>query len=112
MKKTPTSQEIQNFQPKCLEPPGANIGRSIAVTATGFVLPCCWLDDPKNDHALENEFHMKDEHLALKNVEKIEDIYGSKEWAHFFDTLINNPSCAMKQCQYKCGNREKDTYKR
>ena len=55
---------------------------------------------------------MKDEHLALKNVDKVEDIYSSKEWAHFFDTLINNPSCAMKQCQYKCGNREKDTYKR
>ena len=46
------------------------------------------------------------------NVEKVEDIYGSKEWVHFFDTLINNPSCAMKQCQYKCGNREKDTYKK
>ena len=33
------------------------------------------LDDPKNDHQLENEFHMKDEHLALKNVDKLEDIY-------------------------------------
>ena len=56
MNKTPTSQEIQNFQPKCLGPEGANVGRSIAVTATGFVLPCCWLDRPDNfDKIMEDK---------------------------------------------------------
>ena len=46
------------------------------------------------------------------NDNSLEEIYGSKEWEHFFDSLINNPSCALKQCQYKCGNLEKDTYKK
>ena len=48
MKKTPTDQEIQNFQPKCLlplpppnSPPAERQG--ISFTATGFVLPCCYL---------------------------------------------------------------------
>tara|TARA_B100001123_G_C14928051_1_gene874528 strand:- start:135 stop:458 length:324 start_codon:yes stop_codon:yes gene_type:complete len=100
------------IKPRCLTFQPKSYHKPAAYTADGFMLPCCWLDDPKNDHALENEFHMKDDHLALKNVNTIEEIYGSKEWAHFFDTLINNPSCAMKQCQYKCGNREKDTYKK
>ena len=53
------------------------------------------------------------EHIAGNlNDNSLEEIYGSKEWEHFFDSLINNPSCALKQCQYKCGNLEKDTYKK
>ena len=76
------------------------------------MLPCCWLDDSKNDYDIEERFKLKATHLAVENNDKLEDIYGSKEWEHFFDTLVNNPSCAMKQCQYKCGNLEKDNYKK
>ena len=61
----------------------------------------------KTINSVEKVFHLKDEHLALKNNDKLEDIFGSKEWEHFFDSLLNNPSCTPKQCQYKCGNREK-----
>jgi len=100
------------IKPRCLTFQPKSYHKPAAYTADGYMLPCCWLDDPKNDHQLENEFHMKDEHLALKNNDKLEDIFGSKEWEHFFDSLINNPSCAPKQCQYKCGNLEKDTYKK
>ena len=75
MKKTPTDQEIQNFQPKCLRPSGANIGRSIAVTATGFVLPCCWLDRPDgSDNLLEDE-----KTISLKNIEGGFVIIGDNE---------------------------------
>ena len=69
------------IKPRCLTFQPKSYHKPAAYTADGFMLPCCWLDDPKNDHALENEFHMKDEHLALKNVDKVEDIYSSKEWA-------------------------------
>ena len=57
------------IKPRCLTFQPKSYHRPAAYTADGYMLPCCWLDDPKNDHALENEFHMKDEHLALKNVE-------------------------------------------
>ena len=86
MKKTPTNQEIQNFQPKCLGPPGANIGRSIAVTATGFVLPCCWLDRPDNfDEIMEDEkiSPLFDEALHIDNNDTIEDIVSSNPWQKF-----------------------------
>ena len=99
------------IKPRCLTYEPKSYHKPAAYTADGFMLPCCWLDDPKNDHGVEEVFHLKDEHLALKNNDKLEDIFGSEEWEHFFDTLINNPSCALKQCQYKCGNREKDNYK-
>ena len=92
------------IKPRCLTYKPKSYHKPAAYTADGYMLPCCWLDDPKNDYDIEERFKLKEEHLALDNVEKIEDIYGSKEWEHFFDTLINNPSCAMKQCQYKCGN--------
>ena len=46
----------------------------------------------KNDHGV-GEVSFKDEELALKNNDKLEDIYGSKQWEHFFDTLINSTSC-------------------
>ena len=100
------------IMPRCLTYEPKSYHKPAAYTADGFMLPCCWLDDPKNDHGVEEKFHLKDEELALKNNDKLEDIYGSKQWEHFFDTLINNPSCALKQCQYKCGNLEKDKYKR
>ena len=99
------------IKPRCLTYEPTSYHKPAAYTADGFMLPCCWLDDPKNDHGVEEKFHLKDEELALKNNDKLEDIYGSKQWEHFFDTLVNNPSCALKQCQYKCGNLEKDNYK-
>ena len=99
------------IKPRCLTYEPKSYHKPAAYTADGFMLPCCWLDDPKNDHSVEEVFHLKDEHLALKNNDKLEDIFGSKEWEHFFDSLLNNPSCTPKQCQYKCGNREKDNYK-
>ncbi len=100
------------IKPRCLTFQPKSYHKPAAYTSDGYMLPCCWLDDPKNDHGVSEVFHLKDEHLALKNVNSLEDIYGSKEWEHFFDSLINNPSCALKQCQYKCGNLEKDTYKK
>ena len=99
-------------EPRCLTFQPKSYHKPAAYTSDGYMLPCCWLDDPKNDHGVSEVFHLKDEHLALKNVNSLEDIYGSKEWEHFFDSRINNPSCALKQCQYKCGNLEKDTYKK
>ena len=105
------SKEIK-IKPRCLTYTPKSYHKPAAYTADGYMLPCCWLDDPKNDYDIEERFKLKATHLAVENNDKLEDIYGSKEWEHFFDTLVNEPSCAMKQCQYKCGNLEKDNYKK
>ena len=52
------------YEPKSYHKPAA-------YTADGFMLPCCWLDDPKNDHGVEEKFHLKDEELALKNTKNL-----------------------------------------
>ena len=98
---TPLDPKCLNFIHKKTE------HKSGAYTSDGWMLPCCWLDDPKNDYGVEY-FGMKDDHLRVRNVDSLNDIYTSDEWDHFFDTLLNNPERAMKHCQYKCGNLKKD----
>jgi len=95
------------IKPRCLTFEPKSYHKPAAYTSDGFMLPCCWLDDPKNDYGVEY-FGMKDDHLRVKNVDSLRDIYTSDEWDHFFDTLLNNPERAMKHCQYKCGNLKKD----
>ena len=107
--KIPLHQEefVLEIKPRCLTFDPKSYHKPAAYTSDGFMLPCCWLDDPKNDFGVEY-FGLKDEHLRVKNVKELKDIFQSDEWDHFFDTLLNNQEQAMKHCQYKCGNLKKD----
>ena len=42
---------------------------------------------------------------------KIEDIFESKEWKEFVDTLVKKPQNAAKICWYFCG-RKMNSYSR
>ena len=95
------------IEPRCLTFNPKSYHKPAAYTSDGFMLPCCWLDDPKNDFGVEY-FGLKDDHLRVKNVEKLEDIFKSEEWDFFFHTLLNDQQRAMKHCKYKCGNLRKD----
>ena len=95
------------IKPRCLTFEPKAYHKPAAYTSDGFMLPCCWLDDPKNDFGVEY-FGLKDEHLRVKNVDKIEDIFKSEEWDFFFHTLLHDQRRAMKHCKYKCGNLRKD----
>jgi len=95
------------IKPRCLTFEPKAYHKPAAYTSDGFMLPCCWLDDPKNDFGVEY-FGLKDDHLRVKNVDSLEEIFKSDEWDHFFDTLLNNQGQAMKHCKYKCGNLKKD----
>ena len=104
---TPIDQEIQNFQPKCLGPEGRNIGRSIAVSATGFVLPCCWLGRPSSpmDEKVKTLF---DKSLHIDNNDTIEDIISAEPWQKFMRELIEKPEESSSICLEMCtgnGNR-------
>ena len=103
MKKTPTDQEIQNLQPKCLGPEGQNVGRSIAVTATGFVLPCCWLDKPGQevDEKVKTLF---DSSLHIDNNETIENIINAEPWQKFMSELTEKPELSSPICFQFCSS--------
>ena len=132
MKKTPTSQQIQNFQPKCLlpnpppnSPPAERQG--ISLTATGFVLPCCWLASyaafwPKasgemadgSDGLNGSENFSEDEKIKLffakelhiDNNETIDDIINSDTWQNFMSDLINKPEESSPLCFIRCSQEK------
>lgn len=89
------------IDPKCLKHiPRENKGA--AYTSDGYMLPCCWLDDPPV-HRYIVEAGLKDEELAVANNDKLEDIFTSDQWENFFQTLIHNPEKSSYMCKKKCG---------
>jgi|TARA_B110000459_G_scaffold187864_1_gene220574 hypothetical protein len=98
---------VLDIKPRCLTFEPKAYHKPAAYTSDGFMLPCCWLDDPKNDFGVEY-FGLKDEHLRVNKAESIEAIFKSEEWDHFFHTLLHDQKHAMKHCKYKCGNLRKD----
>ena len=95
--------------PKCLNK------KELAYTATGYLLPCCWLDVPTGWSEPQIKRLMQ-KHLLLENNEKVEDIINSKEWKEYFEELKTNPSLI---CQKFCSvpvhqaiNKARETYNR
>ena len=78
------------IKPRCLTYEPKSYHKPAAYTADGFMLPCCWLDDPKNDHGVEEKFHLKYEELALKNnVKRIiqtstSEVFGNTKFGQKF----------------------------
>lgn len=76
--------------------------KGAAYTSDGYMLPCCWLDDPPV-HNFVKKMGLKDPELALENNEKLEDIFGSQQWENFFQLLLNEPDKCSYMCKKKCG---------
>ncbi len=89
------------IKPKCLDYNGKD-NKGAAYTSDGFMLPCCWLDDPPVYRHVK-ACGLKDEELLLSNNERLEDIFTSNQWENFFQTLLNNPHKASYMCKKKCG---------
>ena len=95
--------------PKCLNK------KELAYTATGYLMPCCWLDVPTGWSEPQIKRLMQ-KHLLLENNEKVEDIINSKEWKEYFEELKTNPSIT---CQKFCSvpvhqaiNKAREKYNR
>ena len=71
--------------PKCLNK------KEIAYTATGYLLPCCWLDKPTAWQEPQVKRLMK-KHLKLENFDSVEEVVHTKEWKDFFEELKTNPA--------------------
>ena len=89
------------IEPKCLKF-GAKDNKGAAYTSDGFMLPCCWMDDPPV-HRYIVKAGLKDPDLALNNNEKLEEIFVSDAWENFFQTLLQDPKNASYMCKKKCG---------
>lgn len=85
------------IEPKCLKKQ-----KCAAYTSDGFMLPCCWLDNPAVYRYIK-ACGLKDEELLLSNNTCLEDIFTSDQWENFFQILINNPEKASYMCKKKCG---------
>ncbi len=84
------------LKPKCfgrMEP---------AINAQGFLLPCCWCDNPKTLNHKTFKKLIKDK-FHLDNVEQISDVIYSKEWQEFKKDLANsNIENLPPVCKIKC----------
>jgi hypothetical protein len=89
------------IEPKCLAF-GKQENKGAAYTSDGFMLPCCWMDDPPV-YRYVKECGLKDQELALANNTCLEDIFTSNQWEQFFQTLLNEPEKASYMCKKKCG---------
>ena len=88
-------------KPKCLNF-NSKDNKGAAYTSDGYMLPCCWLDDPPVYRYIKM-CGLKDEELLLSCNEQLEDIFTSDQWENFFQTLLNNPENASYMCKKKCG---------
>ena len=76
------------IKPKCL-PPGK---KELAYTATGYIVPCCWVDCPEGwkEPQIKRLYQNK---LKVSNNKDIESIVNSTEWNEFFEELKTNYCC-------------------
>jgi len=87
--------DYKKVDPKCL-----NGKSSPAYTAKGYLLPCCWCDQPNVEPMLELQGFFEDE-LKVENVDRIEDIIISDQWVSFYRDLDSFPLCL-----HRCSKNE------
>ena len=81
-------------------------GKDYALSAKGFILPCCWCDtiSPEKDKELMKLFRP---HLHISKNDTIEEILLSDEWLKFKDSITKDYDKAPKVCQRFCGHKDK-----
>ena len=100
------------LKPKCAK------GKSFALNAEGYLLPCCWTDPLrklKSDYngSMAGMDDLFKEELKIENVDTIEDIIMSIEWLDFFNGLIKGtsvPKICTRYCSDDRDTREETVY--
>lgn len=73
-----------------------------AHTATGYLLPCCWLDITNGN--LEDELNgVRVPELHLSTGITYKEIVHSHQWKNFYIKLFTSPETAVDKCKEKCG---------
>lgn len=76
--------------------------QSIAYTADGFLLPCCWCDAESTKKDIV-KLNMYAEQLKLSNNDTVEHILHSDIWENFINIIMNTYDKAPRCCKEKCG---------
>ena len=92
-------KEKKKLKPKCIQG-----HQNPALTATGYILPCCWIDNDDNWKEPEVKKLMT---KKISDVENVEDIVKGKEWNHFMNLLKTEGVGIPKACWQKCTNSVK-----
>lgn len=79
-----------------------NVTQSIASTADGYLLPCCWCDAPSTRTDIV-KLGLYDLNLKIENNETIDAILLSTQWKNFINTILYNSNDAPRCCKEKCG---------
>ena len=92
----------ETFKPKCLL-----TDRQPAYTATGFIVPCCWVDNP---WGMRDDFIKRfyDPKMHIDNNESVMEIMNSDLYNEWWDMLINRPEEAPDICKKYCGSKLDD----
>jgi len=83
------------LKPACFE------GFPLAVTNQGYLLPCCYCDDPPT--LRDPEFQKLMAVSKLDDNESIEKILAKKQWKRFYKNLTRHkgPNACMTTCSVK-----------
>jgi hypothetical protein len=88
----------------------------VAITNKGELIPCCYLDTPRNNLDLEYKKLLKVSKISDYN--SIEEIYLNKEWIEFAENLRNHKgpfgcklTCPKKRDEKNITRKENIYYK-
>ena len=84
-----------------LNPQCFNIGFPMAVTNTGYLLPCCYCDDP---YTLKNlEFQKLMAVSKISEHDTLDEIVCTSEWKDFEENLRNHkgPPACVSTCRVR-----------
>lgn len=83
-----------------------SLGQKLAYTATGHLLPCCWLDN-NNIHPEQKLDKLLADEMKLENFDSVYDIITTDIWTEFHRTLIDSPKDSPRTCKKMCGHHPK-----
>ncbi len=88
------------IKPKCM------YGMEAAVTATGWLVPCCWCDQPPTMNNGNFKRMILNPKLSLSKIKNINEITYSDGWQEFKKHLIESnidklPPVCKKHCEVK-----------
>ena len=87
---------------QCIKIINGRPAQTIAYTADGYLLPCCWCDSSYTRSDIE-KLNLFNENLKLQNVTSVEEILYSDTWKKFFNTITSDINNAPICCKKKCG---------
>jgi len=86
-----------------LNPQCINNKKQITLSATGWVLPCCWCDNSTEDLNEFKALGFLDSDLKLENANSLNEILTSDCWTNFYSLLDKDIKSAPKVCKSFCG---------